>query len=382
MRTTIALLLLLSFNACRHNSAHFIDSHANGNWHIFRGDPGLKGFADIDLPERLHVLWTFKSDARTASSPVVSNNVVYWCDKRGKIYGVNSLGRQVFSYDFATAIEGSPLILDSTLYIGRIDGCMSALSLLECDTLWNFETQGQISASPNFGIAQGRESVIFGSYDNFLYCVDKINGKEITRYETGYYINGAVAVQRQFFFSGGCDAWLRIIDGDNALVTDSLLLSTYIPASPAIDGDDCYIADHAGNVYHIITSNGKIVSHRIIVEATDNNSAFVSVPALSPSTLFILSDDRRLYAIDRKTGDIRWKFLQKGQSGESSPVVCRNIVISCTKSGIISLLDAATGNLLWEYDCGEPISASPAITPTNIYILTTRGSLLSLTNPH
>jgi outer membrane protein assembly factor BamB len=347
----------------------------SGNWALFRGDAGLRGYADVSLPDKPALLWTYKSDARTASSPVIYSQTAYWSDKRGRIYGIDAEGKPVFEYDFATAVEASPMISDSILYIGRIDGFMSALSLNGKDTLWNFETLGQISASSNAGIFKGKEAVVFGSYDNFLYCVDKKSGKEINRFESGYYINGAVAVLQKYFVSGGCDAWLRIIDGETGCASDSLLLDTYIPASPAIDGNDCYIADHSGNVYALTVENGKIRNSRKMLAATDNSGAFVSVPALSPTSVYILSDDRHLYATDRKTGEIRWKYLQKGNSGKSSPLVCRDKIISCTKTGIISLIDARNGSLLWEYDTGEQITASPAAIKDRFYILTAKGTL-------
>ena len=350
------------------------------NWPVFRGDAGLSGYANMKLPDKLQLLWTYKSDSRTSSSPVISNHTVYWSDKRGKIRGIDFQGAKVFEYDFATAVEASPMLSDSMLYIGRIDGFMSALSLSQKDTVWNYETMGQISASPNSGVFSGKEAVVFGSYDNYLYCLDKTSGKLIDCFESGYYINGAVAVTGKYFVSGGCDAWLKVIDGENGVVTDSLLLDAYIPASAAIEGKECYIADYSGNVYVFDIEKGKIVNQRKIVTVTDSESSFISVPALSKSTVYILSDDRNLYAIDRKTGSIRWKYLQKGVSGESSPLVCRDKVISCSRTGIVSVLNAETGDLLFEFDTGEQITASPAASGNRFYILTVKGTLLCFGN--
>jgi outer membrane protein assembly factor BamB len=345
------------------------------SWQLFRGDAGLSGYAHVRLPDKPSLLWTYRSEERTSSSPVVYRKTAYWCDKRGRIYGVDKDGRLCFDYNFRTAVEATPMIHDSVLYIGRIDGFMSALSLATKDTLWNFETLGQISASPNTGVFKGRQAVVFGSYDNYLYCVDKDNGKELNRFQSGYYINGAVALLHDCFVSGGCDAWLRIINGTTGKSSDSLKLDTYIPASPAIDENYACVADHSGNVYEIILDDGKIARSRKIMEAGDNSESFVSVPALSETMLFILSGDRNLYAIDRKTGDVRWKYLQKGASGESSPVVCSDKLISCSKNGIVSLLDADKGALLWEYDTGEQIIACPAVIEGRFYILTAKGAL-------
>jgi outer membrane protein assembly factor BamB len=205
--------------------------------------------------------------------------------------------------------------------------------------------------------------------------LDKETGKEINRFESGYYINGAVALWKDHFISGGCDAWLRIINGTTGTPSDSIKLDTYIPASPAIDGNSCYIADHSGNVYEIGIKEGKFSRSQKIVEATNESGTFVSVPALSKKMLYILSDDRNLYAINRKDGSVQWKYLQKGDSGESSPVVCSDKVIACSKNGFVSLLDAATGELLWEYDTGEQITASPAVIKDAFYILTAKGTL-------
>ncbi|GAB6010913.1 outer membrane protein assembly factor BamB family protein [Viscerimonas tarda] len=351
------------------------------SWPLFRGDAQFSGYTDVEIAEHPALLWTYKSESRTASSPVVYKKTAYWCDKRGQIYGVDINGKRCFSYDFGTAVEATPMIDDSILYIGRIDGLMSALSLARQDTVWNFETFGQISASPNIGAFKGRQAVIFGSYDNFLYCLDKKTGAEIDRFESGYYINGAVALWKDCFISGGCDAWLRIIDGGAGISSDSLQLDTYIPASPAINGDYCYIADHSGNIYEIILKEGKIAQSKKIVAAKDDSGTFVSVPALSAQTLYILSDDRNLYAINRQDGSIRWKYLQKGDSGESSPLVCSDKVISCTKNGFVSLLDAESGELLWEYDTGEQITASPAVIKGYFYILTVKGTLFCFSPP-
>jgi len=374
MKKTLWIVFWLVFlTACNKTDKKLPDNDAD--WTIFRGDSGLSAYADVELPDQPTLYWTFKSNSRTASSPVIYRQTAYWSDKRGHIYGIDNQGIAVFNYDFATAIDASPMISDSILFIGRIDGWMSALSLSRQDTLWNFETLGQISASPNTGIFQGKEVVVFGSYDNFLYCVDKYSGKEINRFESGYYINGSVAVQKNYFVLGGCDAWLRVFNGEDGAASDSLQLDTYIPASPAIDGKEGYIADHSGNVYAFSLENGKISHPRKILTASDNSGAVVSVPALSATCIYILSDDRHLYAIRRADGKILWKYLQKGDSGESSPLVCRDKIISCTRNGIVSILDAHDGSLLWEYDTGEPITASPAAIKGRFYILTNKGSL-------
>jgi outer membrane protein assembly factor BamB len=273
------------------------------------------------------------------------------------------------------------MIFESTLYIGRIDGIMTAISLEKKDTVWTYETMGQIAASPNRVNFEGRRAIVFGSYDNFLYCVDAKNGDVINSFESGYYLNGAVALQKQHVIFGGCDSWLRIINCRTGVSTDSLLLDAYIPASPAITGDYCYIGDYNGNIYELQLDRGIIISQKKIMESSDENSSFVSVPAITSTTLYFLSDDRHLYSVDRKEGSVNWKYMLKGKPGESSPVVCKDKVIVCTKSGIVTIIDTKSGKPVWEYDTGEQITGSPAVIKDHFMILTAKGTLFCFGKP-
>jgi len=355
---------------------NLVVSNANPqNWSIFRGNPALTAYTNISLPKNPTLLWTFESGSNTRSSPVIHNQVVYWSDRRGRIFGVNHNGKQVFDFAMNTAVDAIPMVHNGVLYVGRIDGFLYAICLQKQDTLWTFETFGQISASPNRMNFHGKDAIIVGSYDNYLYMINSKTGEEIHRFESGYYINGAVAQSNNIIVYGGCDGWIRVIDAISGVQTDSLNVDIYIPASPAISGNSCYIADHSGNVYELKLNGGKIISHKKIMAPKDENRTHVSVPAVSDQMIYIVSDDRHVYAINRKDGSVAWKHLLKGETGESSPVICNDKLLVCTRSGIVSILDAKNGKLLWEYDIGEQIFASPAVINGRFYVLTFRGNL-------
>ena len=345
------------------------------DWPIFRGDAALSGYTDLRLPEKPTLRWTYKSGTNTDSSPVVHRGVTYWSTNRGRIIGVDLTGDLTFEFDFQTAVKASPMLYDSTLYIGRIDGIMSAISLAKKDTVWNYETMGQLSASPNCIDFEGRRAIVFGSYDNYLYIVDAKDGQLINSFESGYYLNGAVALQDNHVVFGGCDSWLRIIDCQTGTPTDSLLLEGYIPASPAIMQNHCYVGDYSGNIYELLIEKGKITRHKTIMTPSGDNGSFVSVPAISPKAVYFLSDDRQLYSVDRKEGVLNWRYMLKGNTGESSPVVCRDKILVCTKTGIITILNALTGQPEWEYDTGEQIMGSPAVVKDHFMVLTAKGTL-------
>ncbi len=373
MKQLFYLLTICLLLSCSGGSE--LSVSGNRDWKLFRGDPALSGYTAMKLPEDPVLLWTYKGETATSSSPVIADETTYWCDKRGRIRGVDITGKLAFEYDMKTAVEATPMIYDSTLYIGRIDGFMTAVSLTKKEIVWRYETMGQISASPNVMNVGGRQTIVFGSYDNFLYCVDAQTGKEMNRFASGYYLNGAAALWKEHVVFGGCDAWVRVIDCQTGVQTDSLSLDAYVPASPAIQGDYCYVGDYSGNIYELLLEDGKIARHQKVVSVDSENGSFVSVPAVSTQALYVLSGERNLCSINRADGKLNWKYLLKGAAGESSPVICKDKVIVCTKTGIISILEAESGKLLWEYDAGEQIIASPAIIKDHFMILTAKGTL-------
>lgn len=365
-----SIFLLLSCNGKTSTN-----SNPNDSWPIFRGDPSLSAYTNVSLPDNPTLYWTFNSHLSTNSSLVVYNRIVYWSSKRGDLFGIDCEGNIYFEYAMETAVVASPMIHNSVLYIGCVNGFLHAISLTKREKLWSFETRGQISASPNIMNLEGTDVIIIGSYDNFLYCIASKTGKEINRFESSYYINGAVAQSDKYAVFGGCDGWVRVVDCINGIQTDSLDIETYIPASPAIFNNQCYIFDNSENFVEINLSKGKIVSSKKIILSKDATLSSFSIPAVSPLMVYWVSCDKHLYAMNRKDRSSAWKYLLKGEAGESAPIVCKNKLLVCTKNGIISIHNAITGNLLWEFDTGEQIMGSPAVINDYFFVLTSKGRL-------
>ena len=123
----IALIGLLA--ACNGKTSFSISSKDDMNWLIFRGDAALTGYTTLRLPDKPELLWTYKGGKNTKSSPVIRNGVTYWSNDRGCITGIDINGKLQFEYDLETAVNATPMIFESNLYIGRIDGVMTAISL-------------------------------------------------------------------------------------------------------------------------------------------------------------------------------------------------------------------------------------------------------------
>jgi len=390
MKWLLSLTFMLTIVGCAAVREVSMEDTEPRDWPIFRGSPSLCGYTDCALPEQPKLLWSTSSKTRTVASPIVFNNVVYTISRKGELRGYTIDGDSCAYLNLDTPVEASFIASDTTLYIGRIDGYISAFSIKQLlkkrsateplKPLWEYETWGQISGSPNLV----GDNLLVGSYDNSMYTFQAQTGRKTGQFETGYYINGTAAVWHRYMMFGGCDAWVRVVDTSTGEKTDSLELDTYVPASPAIlDGVAC-ACDYNGNVYEMTLEGGKIAKHRKLLAAvTDNDGqdgGVVSMPTLTRDAVYILSDERFISCIERSTGKLRWRKMLRGITGECSPLVAQDKVLVCTKDGHISILDSAEGAELWHYEAGEQIISSPAILGDRFFVLTARGTLLCFGN--
>ncbi len=379
---------------CLCSSCAVVNEYATGepsrDWVVFRGSPSLCGYTGCALPDAPRLLWSRAVHTRTVAAPIVYGGWVYTLDRKGRLRRFSPDGDSLTVHDFKTAVEASFVVDDSTLYVGRIDGHVCAYSITGKKVIWDFETMGQISGSPNLV----GDHVLVGSYDGSMYTLQQATGRKTGQVVTGYYINGTAAVWKRYMMFGGCDAWVRVVDLVTGETTDSLELDTYVPASPAIlDGVAC-ACDYNGSVYEMTLDNGRIVKHRRLASATGDcqtevsptdggsgaESGVVSMPTMTREAVYILSGERHITCIDRASGKVRWRKMLRGVTGECSPIVAQDRVLVCTKDGHVSILDCDNGKELWHYETGEPIVASPAVIGDRFYILTSRGTLLGFSD--
>lgn len=374
-----ALLVLCFFGSCSVASDLQFGGQS-ANWPIFRGSPSLSGNSECDISATPQLQWSRSVKTRTVSSPIVYDGVVYTLDRKGKLRSYTSNGDSAIVHDFNTPVEASFIVNDSMLYVGRIDGFVNAFSLKSGKVEWKFETLGQISGSPNIVSVNSKPHLLVGSYDGNMYVFDATKGNNINKFTTGYYINGTAAIWRNYMVFGGCDKWLRIVDCTSGVATDSLELDAYLPASPAILGDIAYEADYNGNIYEITLKDGRFAKHRKLVDVKEEDeesaSGLISMPTAARDAVIAFTGERYISCFERSDGSLRWTKMLRGNVAESSPVVCNDKLIVCTKDGHVTIHDISDGKELWHYDAGEQIISSPAVIPGCFYILTSRGTIL------
>jgi outer membrane protein assembly factor BamB len=191
---------------------------------------------------------------------------------------------------------------------------------------WKFKTGGKVISSP--AVASGL--VYFGSSDRNLYAVDAASG-----------------VLRWKFPSGGP-----------------------VNSSPGVWGGLVYFASLDGKFYAIDSSKGKLVwkfetegERRFVAPGIhgiqprtemmpDPFDVFLSSPAFENDTVFFGSGDHNVYALNSRTGGLKWKFTT-GNVVHASPAVANGVVYVGSWDRYFYALNAETGKMLWRFATGE-----------------------------
>ncbi|AFH48701.1 WD40-like repeat protein [Ignavibacterium album JCM 16511] len=162
------------------NTGYTIGSSATINdENIFVGDASGK-FYSLNIDDG-SVQCTFKSNDAIYSSPAVSSDYVVFGSADSSIYCLNkNYGKLIWQFKTNAAVLGSPIIYNNIVYIGSSDKSFRAINLTTGNLIWQFsELNGFVECKPAFA----DNKIIFGAWDEHLYCLDANSGYLIWKWK-------------------------------------------------------------------------------------------------------------------------------------------------------------------------------------------------------
>jgi eukaryotic-like serine/threonine-protein kinase len=96
------------------------------------------------------------------------------------------------------------------------------------------------------------------------------------------------------------------------------------------------------------------------------DGAVITSPAVSDGTVYIGSEDSKLYALNAETGDKIWDYLATSWI-ESSAAVSKGTVYFGSNDGFLYAVKAADGKFLWDFKTIYPIRSAPAVAGNTVF---------------
>jgi outer membrane protein assembly factor BamB len=339
------------------------------DWLLYRGNPLQTGAVTTALPDKLEVRWQFSTKDIIEGAPAVHDGVVYIGSGDENLYALDlAKGQQKWKYK-AGPIKAAPSYHDGRIYVGDGSGLFHCVDAAKGTKVWTFETNGEIASGANFF----GDLILFGSYDESLYCLTH-EGKKKWDFKTQGPVNGSPAIIDGKTFVAGCDSSVHVIDTTKGTELSAVDLGGQAAATAAVAGERLYVGTMTNEFHAVDWKNCKIVW---TFKAEKGAQPFYASAAVGDKLVVAGSRDKRVYALDRDGGTMVWNYPTRGRI-DSAPVIAGRRVYVGSLDGNLYVLDLEKGTLVQKVELDGPVTGSPAVAEGCLLVGTEKGTLYCL----
>lgn len=340
-------------------------------WENFRGDAALKGVSTATLPAQPEELWSFNTGSGIKAAPVVCEGIIVAGTMNGALFGITLDGKLKWKILTGNSIEAPALVVDGVVYAGNLEGKLLALDLQSGKILWTYECDNSIMGSPSFYQKGDKRVLMVGSYDYYLHGIDPESGKGLWKYETDNFINGSCAIYAGAAVFGGCDGKIHMVDALSGKVRSSIEVASYVASSAGVDNNTAFVGDYDGRFSAVDLLDQKMAW---TFENPEQHLPFLGSPAIGKKHVFIGNRDKFLYCLNKRDGKLVWKY-NTGSRVDASPVLVGDLVLCANMRGDVFLIDEKTGSPVWTWELGTPVSSNPAVIEGHFFVAGDDGRL-------
>jgi serine/threonine protein kinase len=209
------------------------------------GSDDGKIYALKPMPAAAREMWTFNAMSPVRSSPVVSEDGVYFGTDGGEFFCLDPGGELRWRFQTRRRIMSTPLLRDGVIYVGSDDWHVYALDVRQGFPIWRFRTKGQVVSSPTFANSR----IYFGSADGSIYALDALGGREVWKYDVGASVTSSPLVYMDTLYVGAVDGAVYCLHASSGDLIWRFQSRGPILSSPHIVDDMVYIGSDDHHVY-------------------------------------------------------------------------------------------------------------------------------------
>ncbi len=341
------------------------------DWPVFRGGASMTGNGTTTLPDKLDEVWMFKCKDSIEGAPAIVGNVVYVASMDKHLYALDlATGQQKWKVQLGS-MKASPAVNKGRVYVGDLEGKFYAVDAATGAKVWTFETSGEIQAGANFF----NDDILVGSHDSTLYRL-AADGKKVWEFKIDGPVNGASPVIGDRTFVAGCDSLLHVIDVTTGKSLGNLDLGGQAAATASVIDDHVYVGTMTNQVLAV---NWKTLKKSWEFESKRRQQPFYASTAVTEKYVIAGSRDKKVYAIDRATGQEKWNFVTEGNVDASPVVVGNRVYVGCmSTTAEFYVLDLNTGKQVQQLTLDSAVTGSVAVGPDCLIVGTDKGAVYRL----
>ncbi|WP_020008082.1 PQQ-binding-like beta-propeller repeat protein [Salinicoccus albus] len=396
------ILMLMAVSACEEDTAsnesiENIDTYGAEEWSQYRLQPDKN--AVIDTGDAPLSYMELETEEEVRATPVVAD---------GKLFAGNHNSGDLMAFDLATGervwenqapnwVHSESIYHEGTVYVGygnrnfresgirgTGDNGILAIDAQSGETLWQFETEGEVMPTP----AVYENHLYVATGDTHLYKLTLDEGELVHRYELGSVVSmSAPNIHEDTLYVGGSAPkpytepyTFYAYD----LRTDKIKWETHLP-EVAMGLDDVPPAVHDGiavttalvinaqgesehEIYALDTDTGKVIwqdnwGSGALVQ---NNKS--GAPMIHEDKVFVASPKTETYyAYDLESGEQLWAY--EDEAAKAPPVAQDGIVYYSNAAGAVAGIDIESGEKVREKELGGALAPSGPIIVNDTLIV-------------
>jgi outer membrane protein assembly factor BamB len=339
------------------------------------------------------VKWKFQTGGAIRGTACIDKDVLYTGSADTYLYAIDKSGKSLWKFKTGGAIHCRPVVHNGIIYFTSRDQYLYAVNASTGKLKWKFQTGALLPhawgweyflSSP--AIADNK--VYFGSAEGLIYAVDEASGKVVWTCKTNGRVRSTPTISDNTIYCGSYDGYMYALNSKTGEIkwkfeTDGVHLNSdssgwdriSIDSKPVMAGEIMVFGSRDGNVYALNKETGDVKW-----KFTHGPTWAVSSPSVSDNTVFIGWSDNFLFsAIDLQTGKEKWNY-KAGYYIYTSPLIINKAVFTGSHDGNLYCFDKETGRKNWQYRTEGAILSSPVYDEANIYVGSDDGNLYAFEN--
>ena len=371
---------------------------SDGTLHAVSANYGTSKWAYVRQVLHLSGRWQMRARRPIVSSAAIAPSGVVYIGADSSLYALNAAsgaggfsGTVKWAYETRGLILGSPALdAQGRIFIGTMEGAVYCLTQTDGSFVWRFDAEGGVYSSPAL---DGEGTLYVGSVDGYLYALSAATGALAWKFRTNAAVYSSPAIAPSdvgLVFVGSTDWRLYAVRTRDGLLAWNQTLRSAPPAANATNATNSSASDVAGvnatgdaasagdearthaRVYpyegvrerarrdaaEVLEAEG--VCPPNLAQGTSEELAFrfgwnavltcsgdtpavgvVASPVYSPNgVIYVGSGDRYFYAVDAKTGAVKWSLYTDGPIASSAAIDESGQLYFATEAGTIYQMDA------------------------------------------
>ena len=307
------------------------------------------------------------ANPRGWAAPVVRDEVVYVSSDAGKLaaYRLDGAGNRAWEFPGKDAdlklqgIYGTPSLAGDTIYLSGYGGNVAAVSTADGTARWSRRAGDRVVG----GTLATADTLYAGTDAGELIAFDRTNGAERWRRRAGNQIWATPVLAGDLIIVAGMDGYVTAYRPDGAEAWRTKLAEAAIAGTPALVDGVLYLGSYDKRIHALDARSGEVRWR-----SAEADNWFWTEPLVDGDTLFAGNLDGHVYALDRQTGERRWR-TDVGAPVRARTAVADGVLVVPASDGRLWGLRPATGEQAWAPQLvGGKLYADLATARSGVYL--------------